>query len=119
MEQIFVELYRHNDKWESASSEFRHEFVDQLIGLMRSGGLEKLGIEVITYSFNSPATSHRADYDFVCVYKVQSEEQLREFEKMIEGSGWYEYFDQINAGGPAGDPVPALIAARDLRRTTE
>lgn len=115
MEQIFVELYKHNDKWADTTPEFRAGYIAELLKVVGpDGSAADLGIEIITYSFNDSATPHRADYDFVCVYRVKSEEQLRQLTDMIEESGWYEYFDQVNASGAIGDPEPVLAASRDL-----
>jgi hypothetical protein len=76
-----------------------------------------MGVEIITCSFNDPATPRRADHDFICVYRLKSEDQLRQLAGMIEGSGWYEYFDQVNVAGAIGGPEPVLTASRDLRTT--
>jgi hypothetical protein len=115
VQQIFVEMFKYNDNWTDATPEFRAGYVEEVGTVLgKDGPVVGLGIEIITYSFNEPTTAHRAPYDFFCVYRVPSEEVLRQLESMIEGSGWYEYFDQFNLGGATREPPAALSAHQNL-----
>ncbi|MGZ3914987.1 MAG: DUF6616 family protein, partial [Flavisolibacter sp.] len=35
-------------------------------------------------------------------------EAAQGFEKMVEGAGWYNYFDQVNVMGNAGSPQEVI-----------
>jgi haloalkane dehalogenase len=115
VQQIFVEMFKYNDNWAGSTPEFRAEYIGQVQEVLSANGpVVGLGIEIITYSFNESTAARRAPYDFFCVYRVPSEEVVRQLESMIEGSGWYEYFDQVNLGGATREPATALSAHQSL-----
>jgi haloalkane dehalogenase len=79
-------------------------------------GLKSAGVDVILYGKNSHETDRRAPYDFFCVYRVPSAEFQREFERQITTSGWYNYFEQMNIGGPVEDFAAVLLGNAKMVR---
>jgi hypothetical protein len=114
MQQIFVELYNYAPAWSKCSETERTEFVNKVIEAVN--GLKSAGVDVITYGKNAPETDRRAPYDFFCIYRVPSVEFQREFERQITASGWYNYFEQVNIGGPAEDYSEVLLGNAKMVR---
>ena len=112
MTQIFIELYRYKDAWMKLPEADRRAYVGAITDAVN--GLTDIGVEVVGYGMNAQQTSHRAPYDFFCVYKVPNAEIQREFEAQIEAAGWYDYFDQINVSGDITGHAGALIAQAEL-----
>lgn len=38
------------------------------------------------------------------MYKFPNQEMVTQFEQLVEGSGWYTYFEQVNISGEALTP---------------
>lgn len=108
MSQIFIELYNYRTGWKTLSPEDRRAFADVVANEVR--GLAAHGVEVIAWGMNDHATAHRCPYDFYCVYKVPSAEFQRGFEAAVEGSGWYNYFEQVCVSGAMLTPEELLSA---------
>ena len=54
---------------------------------------------MVGFAVNDPDTSHRADHHYIAVWKMPGPEQVELFERTVAAAGWYDYFDQVNAGG--------------------
>ncbi|MEW2502861.1 haloalkane dehalogenase [Amycolatopsis sp. NPDC047767] len=107
MQQLFIELYKYKPAWLELSAAERRRFAMALPTAL--GSLQERGLEILGYGPNDPATDHRADFDFFSVYRLPDAELLRELQAGIAESGWYDYFEQVNAGGPALTPAAALL----------
>jgi hypothetical protein len=114
MQQIFIELYNYGPAWGKCSESERTDFIKKVIESVN--GLKSAGVDLIAYGKNSRETDRRAPYDFFCVYRVPSAEFQREFERQITASGWYNYFEQVNVGGPAEDFADVLLGNAKLAR---
>lgn len=106
MKQIFIELFNYRDGWRALQPSTRDAYVHAVLAAVQKQ--TKGGIEVISWGFNDPATDRRAPYDFCCVYITPSAEAQRGFEAEIRGSGWYEYFEQVNVSGAMSVPGELL-----------
>lgn len=114
MQQIFVELYNYAPAWSKCSETERTDLVNKVIEAVN--GLKSAGVDVIAYGKNSRETDRRAPYDFFCVYRVPSVEFLREFERQITASGWYNYFEQVNISGASEDYADVLLGNAKMVR---
>jgi hypothetical protein len=114
MQQIFVELYNYGPARGKCSENERTDFVKKVIEAVN--GLKSAGVDVIAYGKNPHETDRRAPYDFFCVYRVPSAEFQREFERQITTSGWYNYFEQVNIGGPVEDFAAVLLGNAKMVR---
>lgn len=104
--QIYVELYNYRQTWLGLSEDDRKSFVGVVENAVAE--MEKAGVHVVGFGFNDPNTDRRAPYDFFCVYTMPNVAFARGFETQVEGSGWYTYFDQVNASGPVKSVAEAL-----------
>ena len=108
MQQIFIELYNYRPAWAKCPESERTDFAKKVVEAVKA--LKSAGVEVIAYGMNSPDTDRRAPYDFFCVYRV------REFERQIAASGWYDYFEQVNVSGDAQDFEAVLLGNARMAR---
>ena len=107
MNQLIVEMFNYRDAWTEISSEDRQRFVE---GVMQGiGKMSPADVEIIGYAHNLPSTDRRAPYDFFCVYRVADQQARSRLFDQIEQSGWFDYFDQVNLGGPALTPLGLLL----------
>jgi hypothetical protein len=99
---IFVELWNARPEWLALSDEERGNYMQQVGAGM--GELAKAGIEVVTWAVNDPDTSHRCGYEYLAVWKMPDSKAVKLFEETVEQAGWYNYFEQVNAGGAMSTP---------------
>lgn len=93
----FVEMWNARQEWLALSEEERANYMNQ-IGPHIQGLIEK-GVKVLTWSDNAPNTSKRADFDYFAIWSFPDQATADEFQQLVENAGWYQYFDQVNAGG--------------------
>ena len=58
------------------------------------------GVEVLGFAANDGDTPLSAGYDFVAAWRMTGKAAAEQFERFVEGAGWHEYFEQVNARGP-------------------
>ena len=100
--KIFIELWKAKDAWKNLPISDRQEYVAQIGPVMED--LIKKGVVIEAWGINDDKTPFVADYDFFAVTKLPTQELLDEFEAIVEGAGWYNYFDQVNVSGSAMTP---------------
>ncbi len=108
MTQIFVELYNYRPAWHILSPEQKEDFVKSVLNAIEE--VSRHEVEVVGWGMNDPDTDRRAAYDFFCVYRVPSADFQRGFEANIAGSGWHDYFEQVNVSGAIMAPADLLKA---------
>ncbi len=107
---LYVELWNVTQKWMDLSKEERGEFFNKA-----GAGITKLmnsGVEVTGWAMNDEHTPYRSDYRYMAVWKLPSEESVKDLEKAVADSGWHDYFSQVNARGqiiPMEDAINRLI----------
>ncbi len=104
--KCFIELWKEKESWRKLSQQERSNYVNQLgphIQTLIAGG-----VEIVCWGANEKSTDQRADYDFFAVWKFPNQEMVNQFEKLVEGSGWYNYFVQVNLSGDASSPNEIL-----------
>ena len=103
---LFVECWKARPEWLALKAEERGAYMAQLgQGI---GELLKAGVEVISWSLNDIDTSNRSQYDYFAVWKFPTKEMVQGFEQIVEQSGWYNYFDQVNLSGEIKDPFSCI-----------
>ncbi len=102
----FIELWNTKPAWQALSTEERANYMGQ-IGPHIQGLIEK-GVKVLTWSDNDEQTSKKIDYDFFAIWSFPDQETADQFQNLVEGAGWYNYFEQTNAMGKA-DTVDNII----------
>lgn len=106
MSQLLVELYNYRGAWRETSSEERGQYVERVMQSIRA--LADSGIEMLGCGHNDVSTDRRAPYDFFCVYRAADQQAQKIFFEQIEGSGWYDRFEQVNLSGAALN-APGLL----------
>ena len=104
--KIFIELWKAKDTWKQLSLSERQAYVAQIGPVMED--LMKKGVVIEAWGINEDATPFASEYDFFAVTKLPSRELLSEFEAIVEGAGWYNYFDQVNVSGSAMTPEEVI-----------
>ncbi len=98
----FIEQWNIKDAWKQLSSEARVVYMNALGPAIQE--LTSQGVEVITWAENDTNTHVRSPYAFFAIWKFPNAESVRSFEKLVEGAGWYQYFEQVNSCGEAKTP---------------
>ena len=95
--KVFIELWKAKDTWKQLTIEQRQEYVAKMGPVMQ--GLVAKGITFDSWGINTDSTPQKMDYDFFAVTKVESEDLLKTLQEVVEGFGWYDYFEQVNVSG--------------------
>jgi hypothetical protein len=104
--KIYIELWKSKEEWKILSKEDRSNYLGQLAPAIQQ--LIDTGVEVVAWGENDSTTVQRAKYDYFGIWKFPTEEAVKQFEKMVEGAGWYNYFDQVNLYGDTATPQHVL-----------
>jgi hypothetical protein len=103
---LFVECWKARPEWLALNAEARGAYMAQLGQGVEA--LVKSGVEIISWSMNDPDTTQRSAYDYFAVWKFPTKEMVKGFELIVEQSGWYNYFDQVNLSGEIKDPFTCI-----------
>ena len=93
----FIEIWSAKPAWHALSTEERGNYMAQ-VGSHIQGLLDQ-GVKVLTWSNNDAATTYRASYDYFAIWTFPNQEMAEGFQKLVEGAGWYNYFEQSNLMG--------------------
>ncbi len=102
----YIELWKAKQAWIDLSKEERANYMTALGPAIQS--LMESGVQIVSWGSNDPATFCKADYDFFGVWTFPTIESAQQFEKMVEGAGWYNYFDQVNVMGTSSGPQEVI-----------
>jgi len=100
--KIFIELWKAKDAWRELAKEDRQNYMAQIGPVMED--LISRGLVIEAWGMNTDKTKQKSEYDFFAVSKLPSDELLKEFEAIVEGAGWYNYFKQVNVSGNITSP---------------
>lgn len=106
MQHIFIELWKFKDTWRDAGVDARAEYVEKLAPVVQA--MTSAGVEIIAWGYNDATVDRRVDYDVFGVYRMPNRELFEKLQEGVAASGWYEYFEHVNAGGMAMSP-PAIL----------
>lgn len=104
--KIYVVLWKAKDPWKNLSIEARDAYIGPL-----SSGIKQLleeGVEVVSWGANDGSSFSNIDHDFFAIWKFSNEQVAKSFENMVAGTGWYNYFDQVNIMGDALSPQDVI-----------
>lgn len=104
--ECFVKAWRVEKKWLNLNVQQREAFMKEIIGLIHL--METKGAEVVTYSKCDSFIRYGSDASFFAVWLFPENDLEREFEQLLEKSGWYEFFYQENICGTVA-PVTAIF----------
>ena len=104
--KMYIELWKAKSAWKDLSKEERGSYMGQLGPAIQQ--LSDSGVQIINWGVNDSGTFRRADYDFFAVWTFPDDAVAQTFEKMVEGAGWYNYFEQVNVKGDAVTPQEVI-----------
>lgn len=93
----FVKAWKVESKWLGLSVQEREAFVKKILGVVQL--MESKGAEIITYSECDALIRYGATASFFAIWHFPEDHLEREFEHLLEESGWYEFFNQENFYG--------------------
>jgi len=104
--KVFIELWKAKDTWKNLSPSERQDYMAQIGPVMQD--LMSRGLEITAWGMNEDETEHKSDYDFFAVSKLPTDELLKEFQSIVEATGWYNYFEQVNLSGSLMSPEEVI-----------
>lgn len=107
-----IELYTPNAAWKALDATQRQQFLGAIGNAMNE--LSGLGIEVLTLAETAPGIDHGSAHAFIGIWRFASLEARDALLAGIKASGWYDYFEHVNAGCASGgfeQHLAALMAA--------
>ena len=102
----YIELWKAKQAWINLSKEERGAYMTALGPAIQQ--LTEAGVQIISWGVNDASTFSKAGYDYFAVWSFPTEEGAKGFEKIVEGAGWYNYFDQVNLMGTAVSPQEVI-----------
>ena len=102
----YIELWKAKQAWTDLSKEERTNYMTALGPAIQQ--LLENGVQIVSWGINETSTFSKADYDFFAVWTFPTREAAKGFEKLVEGAGWYDYFEQVNLMGTAGSPQDVI-----------
>lgn len=93
----FIELWNAKPAWLALSQAERGDYMNQ-VGTHIQGLLDQ-GVKVLTWSNNESNTTHKADFDYFAIWSFPDQASADGFQQLVEGAGWYNYFEQVNLMG--------------------
>lgn len=114
---LFTECWKAKDEWLELDKKSRNDYMQELGKGVAE--LVKAGVEIITWSMNDCDITKRAPYDYFAIWKFPNKAFAQQFELIIEQSGWYKYFDQLNMGGEIGKPDESISHMIELNTKAE
>jgi len=114
---VFIECWKARQEWIDLKVEERTAYMAELGKGIQS--LVEAGVEIVTWSINDPGISRRSKFDYFAIWKFPTREFSKQFEQIVEQSGWYTYFDQVNLGGEEGMPDACVGHIINLQKLEE
>lgn len=108
----YIELWKAKQSWLDLSKDERGNYMTALGPAIQQ--LVQSGVQILSWGTNEASTFSKADYDYFAVWTFPNAEAAQNFEQVVEGAGWYNYFDQVNVMGTAGSPQDVIGKMIDL-----
>ena len=102
----YIEVWNAKEAWLDLSKDERSHYMAALGPAIQQ--LMASGVSIISWGANEAQTFERASYDFFAVWSFPGIESVKAFEQMVEGAGWYQYFEQVNLAGKTGGPQEVI-----------
>lgn len=107
MSHYLIELYTPNAVWKALPAEQRQQFLGGIQAAM--GELSSLGVEVLALTETEHDIDQSSEHRFLGIWRFPNKQARDALLAGIKASGWYKYFDHVNAAGADGDFAMHLI----------
>ncbi|VFS92091.1 Uncharacterised protein [Pseudomonas aeruginosa] len=77
-------------------------------------GLSNMGVEVLTLTEIEPGIDRGSEHRFLGIWRFPDAQSRDALLAGIKASGWYGYFDHLNAAGADGDFARHLSALENV-----
>jgi hypothetical protein len=104
--KYYFEAWKARQTWLDMGQEARGAYMAQLGPAIQQLGEQ--GAEIITWGVNDAETFNRLDQEFFAIWKFPTEELANQFEELVNGAGWYNYFHQVNIKGSPATPTDII-----------
>jgi len=104
--KYYIEGWNAKQAWLDLDQEQRGAYMAQLGPSIQQ--MAEQGVEIISWGLNDPDTDHRLPFDFFAIWKFPSDEMAKTFEGVVNGAGWYNYFEQQNIKGNPASPQDVI-----------
>lgn len=108
MSHYLVELYTPNAAWKALPIEQRRQFLGNIGSAM--SGLSNLGVEVLALAETESGIDQSSEHRFLGIWRFPDQQARDALLAGIKASGWYDYFDHVNAASNTGGFEPHLAA---------
>jgi hypothetical protein len=103
MTHYLAELYSPKPAWTALDPAEKQQFFAAIGAGMTA--LSALGIEALAFGETDATKLHPASQQYFAIWRFVDEAALDALLDGIAASGWHDYFETINAAGPATDLV--------------
>lgn len=97
MNHYLVELYTPNSAWKALSFDERKNYLNNVGAAM--AGLSDAGVQALTLTQIDSKIDQSSEHQFLAVWHFPNQEVCNALLAGIKASGWYNYFDHVNAVG--------------------
>lgn len=111
MSHYLVELYTPNAAWHALPATQRQQFLGHIGSALAQ--LSSVGVEVLSLAETDPCIDQGSAHRFLGIWRFPTLAARDALLAGIQASGWYGYFDHVNAastGGNADSHLTALAA---------
>ncbi len=108
MSHYLVELYTPKPAWLALPAAQREQFLHGIRSAMVE--LSSLGVEVLTLGEAEPDIDNASEHRFLGIWRFPGLQSRDALLAGIQASGWYGYFDHVNAAGARADLADHLSA---------
>lgn len=112
MSQYLVELYSPNASWQALPVEQRKQFLNGIQAAM--GSLSSLGVEILALSETEVDIDQTSGHRYLGIWRFPDVQARDVLLAGINASGWYVYFDHVNAASSAGSFTSHMAALADV-----
>lgn len=97
MSHYLIELYTPNAAWKALPTEQRQQFLDSIQAAM--GELSSFGVEVVALTETEGGIDQSTKHRFLGIWRFPNRQARDALLAGIKSSGWYSYFEHVNAAG--------------------
>ena len=100
MSHYLIELYTPNAHWEALSVEQRQQFLHGVQNGM--GTLSSMGVELLTLARTESGIDQSSEHRYLGIWRFPNPQARAALLAGIQASGWYGYFQLLNAACASG-----------------
>lgn len=95
--EIFIEYWNPKQTWLDLSKEEKTAYVSRMGPAMED--FTKRGVDFYAWGMNEDQTPQKSKYNYYAICTLPNKSVLKDFQDMVVGAGWYDYFEQLNISG--------------------